>query len=172
MEMRITCSHQLVSLQPSLSTSAPPHPPSSVQKGGLPGWQEQKVAQYKELCLHFRLPVGDKEKPERCHLSFDTMTVVSRGRQRSLQTLLFLIPPPRAESATHPHRRPHLRSQHAYNCCSLKFNSAPCPTTPTPPTPPTTPLRPFLLTHTTTTIIILDDSASSLISLPPPLNAP
>lgn len=167
MEMWITCSHQLVSLHFS------PSHLSSVQKGeSLPAWQEQKVAQYKELCLHFRLPVRDKEKPERCHLSFDTMTAVSRGRQRSLQTLSFLIPPPRAESTAHPHHCPHLRSQHAYNCCSLKFNSAPCPTTPTPPTPQTTPLRPFLLTHTTTTIIILDDSASSLISLPPPLNAP
>lgn len=36
-------------------------------------------------------------------------------------------------------------SQHAYNCCSLKFNSALCPTTPTPPVPQTTPL---LLLHT------------------------
>lgn len=30
-------------------------------------------------------------------------------------------------------------SQHAYNCYSLKFNSALCPTTPTPPVPQTTP---------------------------------
>ena len=74
------------------------------------------------------------------------MTVVSRGQPPSLPALYFYFFPSCTDSSAHPHHRP-LRSQHAYNCCSLKFNSAPCPTTPTPPTPQTTPLPPFLHTH-------------------------
>lgn len=66
------------------------------------------------------------------------MTVASRGRQKSLRALLFITPLLYRLNCT-PHLLPPLRSQHADNCCSLKFNSALCPTTPTPPVPQTTP---------------------------------
>ncbi len=35
----------------------------SLQKGkSFPAWQEQKLAQYKKLCLHFRLPVRETKR--------------------------------------------------------------------------------------------------------------
>lgn len=171
MEMRITCSSQLDSIHPSLSASLLPISPLHREGRAFPALQEQRVAQYKQLRLHFRLPVGQTEELDRCHLCFDIMRAVSGGRQRSLHsTFIFNFYTPLYSQLHCPTTAP-LRPLHAYNCCSLKFNTAPCPTTPTPPTPETTPLRPLLLTHTTTIIIILDDSASSLISPPPPLNA-
>lgn len=90
---------------------------------------------------------------------------MSRGRQNSLPALLFLIFSPLYRLNCSPLPPPPLCSQHAYNCYSLKFNSAPCPTTPQTTTPSST------STHTHfTTILILDDAPSSLIS--PLLNAP
>lgn len=57
----------------------------------------------KALSPFSALSQRDKEKPERCHLSFDTMTVERRGRQRSLRALLFFsFPPPYRLNRTPP----------------------------------------------------------------------
>lgn len=138
MEMWITCS--------SLIGFTPPPPCfASVQiKGKIyRAWQEQKVVQYKKLCLEFRLPVKETKRS----LKGVTSTLIrwqSTKEPPNYSIFNIYLSPLYRVSHRPP---PPLHSQHAYNCCPLKFNLAPCSTSTTPPIPQTTPLT-FSYSHT------------------------
>lgn len=95
------------------------------------------MARYKQLCLHFRLPVRETKG----NLKGVTPALIpwqqrAKGGQKGLQALLFLIflsTPVHTLPHTPTSAPPPLCSQHAYNCHSLKFNSASCLATQTPP---------------------------------------
>lgn len=104
------------------------------------------------------------------------MTVARRGRtKKPPSSFIFYISPAllsEQSQLSHPQPlSPTFHSQHAYNCCSLKFNSAPCPASSTTLCSTRKPPLPSISspTHTpsTTTVLILHYSASSLIFLRP-----